>query len=210
MPASRRKLAGQDRSPHDGACGSPRTGRTVRRPPRDLPLGPVQRGPTPRGVPQSVLRGPRLGRLQPQGLRRRLQGGDPRGRDQDRRPDQGARLLFPGRRRHAEFLRRGQEAVGRYRRGGQPRLPVAALCLVGQAAGEHPDRLRGVRRLRLPHPAGEDRQGLDRPGHLPQVHRVRRPLGRACRAVFARGDPPRLAGEVRRQQEDQEGHGRGR
>ena len=43
--------------------------------------------------------------------------------------------------------------------------------------------------------AGEDRQGVDRAGHLPQVHRVRRSLGRACRAVLARGDPPRLAGD---------------
>ena len=106
-----------------------------------------------------LLRGPRLGRLQPQGLRRGLQGGHPRGRHQDRRPDQGPRLLLPRRRRHAELLRRGQEALGRYRRGGQPGLPAAALRLVGQAAGEHPDRLRGVCRLRLPHPAGEDRQG---------------------------------------------------
>ena len=34
-----------------------------------------------------------------------------------------------------------------------PGFPVATLCVVGEAAGEHLDRLRRVRRLRLPHPA---------------------------------------------------------
>ena len=123
------------------------------------------------GVHQSAVRGPGLGRLQPQGLRRRLQGGHPRGRDPDRRPDQGAGLLLPRRRRHAELLRRGQEAVGRHSRRRRPRLPASPLRLVGQAAGERPDRLRGVRRLRLPHPAGEDRQGVRGPGHLSHATR---------------------------------------
>ena len=53
---------------------------------------------------EPVLRGPRLGRLQPQGLRRGLQGGDPRGRHQDRRADQGPRLLLPRRRRQRSFF----------------------------------------------------------------------------------------------------------
>ena len=90
---------------------------------------------------------------------------------QHRRPDQGPRLLLPRRRRHAELLRRGQEALGRYPRGDQPGLPAAPLRLVGQAAGEHSHRFRGVGRLRLPHPAGKERQGVHRADHLPSTTR---------------------------------------
>ena len=46
--------------------------------------------------------------------------------DQGRRPDEGPRLLLPRRRRRAELLRRGQEALGRYPRGGQPGLSNCA------------------------------------------------------------------------------------
>ena len=67
------------------------------------------------------------------GLRRSLQGRHPRGRHQGRRRHQGPGLLLPHR-RHAQVLRRGQEAVGQHQGRPSPGLPAPPLCLVGQAA----------------------------------------------------------------------------
>src|SRR3989337_222743 len=55
------------------------------------------------------------------------------------RVHQGARLLFPDR-RHEEILRRGEEAGRGHPTGRKPRLPVAPVRLVRQAALEHPHR----------------------------------------------------------------------
>ncbi len=128
--------------------------------PRQLPRRPVQRDPGPARVHRPLLRGARLGRGQRAGLRRGLQGRHPRGRHQGRRRHQGARLLLPHR-RHAQVLRRGQEALGQHQGRHQPGLPAPPLRLVGQAAAQHPHRLRGVRRLRLP------RQARTRPTSRP-------------------------------------------
>jgi predicted type IV restriction endonuclease len=38
-----------------------------------------------------------------------------------------------------------------------PRVPAAAVCVVGQDAAFHPHQFRGIRRLRLPREAGPDR-----------------------------------------------------
>ena len=103
-----------------------------------------------------------------------------------------------------------EEAIGRYPRRRQPCLPTPPLRLVGQAGGEHSHRFRGVRRLRLPHAAGKERQSDYRPHHLPRLHAVYRALGLSVRPFFAGGDSPRIAGKTRRVEEDQEGNGGGR
>ena len=79
------------------------------------------------------------------------------------------------------------------------KLPVSILT-----------RLRGAGRLRLPHPAGKERQGVHRPHPLLPLQRLPGALGRALRTVLAGGDPPRLAGKTGGLEEDQEGDRRGR
>ncbi len=114
--------------------------------------------------------------------------------------DQGPRLLLPHR-RHAQVLRRSQEALGRHRRGRRPRLPAPPLRLVGQAAALDPDGLRGIRRLRLPRPAEPERQGLRRPASITGVttstptNGTRSPTSSRKEAVLQR-----LVRQVRREQ----------
>ena len=69
-------------------------------------------------------------------------------------------------------------------RGRGPGLPTPPLRMVRQVAAEHPDRFRGVRRLRLPGSPGEERSGVQSPHAVRDLRAVRGALGRNCRSVL--------------------------
>ena len=137
-----------------------------------------------------------MGHRQPRRIRGGLQGRHTRGRHKGRRRHKGPGLLLPNR-RDAKVLRRGQEAVGRHRPRHLPRVSTQALRMVGKAAAVDPDRLRGVRRLRLPHPTQTGRQGLNRTNHVLHVRQLRREVGRNRIDIRQAGGPPGLVRQVR-------------